>query len=320
MGRIKSYEEFLERLEPLHPNIKFENEFTKDDLNRAITIKCICKIDGREWNGRLLTLYKGHGCQSCSSTRNNTKYRETVEELQSKLPEYIKILSPYLKSRSTKLECKCEKHDVIFYQAPATLKQGFYCYKCGEVRCNMTEEQFLSDLKMTGFNIKLIGKFEKLAKKTEFLCLTHNITWSIPPREILKGRGCEMCKREKLRDNPNNKYYCELFFSKYPHKKDIPASCYFLKFSNDNEVFFKMGITTKGAEHRIKALHQQTKKIYNIEILSETKNTLYECWKEEQWWLNRQLKHLKYKPKIKFDGYTECFVLYDSVTKEICKC
>ena len=66
-----------------------------------------------------------------------------------------------------------------------------------------------------------------------------------------------------------------------PELKNIPAILYLLKINN----LYKIGITTKDINNRIKSLKSKAKK-YNefleITILNSKQSTLYDCFLQEQ--------------------------------------
>jgi hypothetical protein len=100
--------------------------------------------------------------------------------------------------------------------------------------------------------------------------------------------------------------YTEEYFSNHPDKKDTEAVLYFAVLFNDNEEFFKVGITTRNAFLR---LAQETQ--YNFEVLFEFNLPLYTAYKLEHGILT-VFRPLRYTPKHNFGGVTECFTLDES--------
>jgi hypothetical protein len=75
---------------------------------------------------------------------------------------------------------------------------------------------------------------------------------------------------------------------------------YKIRLFNDNESFYKVGITTINYTYRLKNIP------YHYDILEIISTNLYDAYIIEQE-IHNQLKEYKYKPQIKFGGYTECF-------------
>jgi len=80
----------------------------------------------------------------------------------------------------------------------------------------------------------------------------------------------------------------------------IPCFVYKIRLFNDNENFYKIGITTKDIKTRFRSFP------YNYEVLEIISINLYDAYVIEQETHNH-LKEYKYKPQIKFGGSNECF-------------
>ncbi len=79
---------------------------------------------------------------------------------------------------------------------------------------------------------------------------------------------------------------------------------YIIKATNPTEQFIKVGITTKTVKDRFKIDNTLP---YNYEVIGTKSGELFDLFQLEQ--LSKKLlKHHKYKPLVKFNGYTECFV------------
>ena len=72
-------------------------------------------------------------------------------------------------------------------------------------------------------------------------------------------------------------------------------------FDNDNkESFYKIGITINDISKRMSNIP------YKYEIISIYESNVYKCFYKEMDFKNKN-KEFKYKPKLKFNGYTECY-------------
>lgn len=73
MSKIKTHNEFIDKLEKINPNILILSSF--QDLTKT-KIKCHCKVCGYEWKTLPHLLLKGHGCKICNKKpKGEFKYR-----------------------------------------------------------------------------------------------------------------------------------------------------------------------------------------------------------------------------------------------------
>lgn len=84
--------------------------------------------------------------------------------------------------------------------------------------------------------------------------------------------------------------------------ENINKKCilYKIKLFNNNECFYKIGITTTSINNRLKQIP------YNVEIIELINTNLYDGYYQEQQ-LHEELSQFKYYPQIKFGGKNECF-------------
>jgi hypothetical protein len=113
---------------------------------------------------------------------------------------------------------------------------------------------------------------------------------------IYQGQYCPVCFP------PERGYFSSAFFEKYPEKRDHPAIFYFAILSSEDEIFLKIGITTRTAHMRLLG------EPYVHEIILELRTTLFEAYKLEQQILS---SFDRYQPKKEFGGMTECLNLRD---------
>lgn len=76
---------------------------------------------------------------------------------------------------------------------------------------------------------------------------------------------------------------------------------YVIRLFNEDETFFKLGITSTPIKNRYFGLSY-----YSYEILEDVLLTNLKCAILEKK-LHKKHKHLKYKPKYNFGGHTECY-------------
>lgn len=131
-------------------------------------------------------------------------------------------------------------------------------------------------------------------------CKIHNYGYKQrSTHHILGTQGCPYCMKQTVK-------YDEYNFEK--HKdffKNKQGILYVIKLSNNNEEFFKIGITSP---HRLEYRMNQFRKIYNVYIEYIQKGFIKDIYLLEQKFL-REFNKFKYKPLMKFTGYTECLTL-----------
>ena len=135
----------------------------------------------------------------------------------------------------------------------------------------------------------------------KIICPKHGETLQYPP-DHLRGPGCSECGKEiridKLKNNENS-------FRKSGFKsmaKGRKCVFYVIKCFNENELFYKIGITT----HSIRRRFYGKKFPYEYEILIENEGDAETIWDIENN-LKMSLKS-NYKPLIEFGGCKrECF-------------
>lgn len=113
---------------------------------------------------------------------------------------------------------------------------------------------------------------------------------------ICKVLGCYQCGREKAGWTKHD-------FIKQCQKNNGIGTLYILKCFNENETFYKIGITSVSIKQRYPGRKQMP---YEYEIvcnMQDNAEVIYDL--EHQ--LHRTYKQQKYKPLIHFDGFTECF-------------
>lgn len=115
-----------------------------------------------------------------------------------------------------------------------------------------------------------------------------------------------ICKEKGTDRNgiPHMGAISENYFIKYPEKANMEASLYYLRFFNDENEFWKIGITTRSIKERF----GNTRSKYDIdyEIILESKDTLKNCHSLEQKLLNTYNDH-RITVDINMFRSTECF-------------
>jgi hypothetical protein len=138
--------------------------------------------------------------------------------------------------------------------------------------------------------------FKKSKEKVIIICPIHGEFKQTPDMHINQQQGCFSCNQKGV--------YTEKIFNRNPSLKIKPAILYLVKFYNNHEVFYKIGITIRSISIRLQP--ELNRSDYSIAIMAQRKLPLYEAFILEQEFISNY-KEYSYVPAIKIEGYTECF-------------
>lgn len=255
----------------------------------------------------------GNGCPKCGfqttlaavkiSNENKRICKDTFIQRAIKIHgnkyDYSNILYVDMK---TKINICCTHHGV-FRQSPTKHIDKSHptgCPTCGG-RPIITTGIFVERATNVHGDMYDYSKvmYKSYMSKVEIICKIHGLFKQAPDNHVSKKQGCPMCKREasSLRGigiynentiNPND-----------------TGTLYFVLMTNENEQYYKIGITKNNAVKRLK--HHG----YNTSIICEIKGKLIDMYKFEQQILHKMKNYrYKYKPlnlSAKRCGWTEYF-------------
>lgn len=161
-----------------------------------------------------------------------------------------------------------------------------------------TEEYVKQKLEKNDY--ELLSSYNGILKPATTKCLKCNHIFTRRVEASLYNQhGCPQCSFR------NNGFIRSDYFNKHPDMKDKPCKVYLLKFSGNNEEFYKIGITRQ-------ELQERTRRIPYDLIESEViETTYYQAYKLEKS-LKQFIKPYQYYPKLKFNGKSECFSLLNT--------
>ena len=253
-----------------------------------------CLVCGDKFWQRASHHLDGCSCPKCNTLRKktNSSWSHSQFEERSNMihNNKFKYLSIY-KNAKSKIYIECLVCGDKFWQFASSHLQGNGCLNCARISRRKTHSNFIEDSNNThDIKLEILSTYVNSITPVLFKCLVCSNEFNQMPLNHLKGQGCPDC---------NNGGYCKSFFESRPEMKDNPADLYFYKFWNDNEVFYKVGITIG-------------KRIFNhggnykTDLIKNVNTTLYNAWILEQKFINDFRKY-KYVPQYKFGGWTECF-------------
>ena len=121
-------------------------------------------------------------------------HEEFIKELNG-INKNIRILSRYKNAR-TYVECECLIDGYVWSATPDNLLRGCGCPKCaGKYK---TTKTFIDELKMINPDVKVLGEYVGNNVKIKCLCLVHNIIFYSRPSDLLQGKGCCECRKDKV--------------------------------------------------------------------------------------------------------------------------
>lgn len=197
------------------------------------------------------------------------------------------------------LTITCPEHGDFSQQARNHL-YGYGCNECGKGRQRvsvlLTEEDFLIRANKVHSNkYKYLSPYVNLEAKMKMLCHEHGEFYQ-DGHSHLKGSGCPKCALAK-------KGYSRTDYIEQAKSHNNKSKLYILKCYNEEEEFYKIGITMK----TVKARYYGKKAMpYEYETTLLLEGDAGQIWDLEKK-LHRQFKDLSYTPKLSFGGQTECF-------------
>lgn len=188
----KTHEEYVEEVSRINPNIEVLGEY----VNNRTKILHKCKLDGYEWHTAPSSILVGYGCPRCSK-HEVYGHDEYVKKVANINPN-IEVIDRYIDSQ-TKILHKCKIDSYEWYARPSKILVGKGCPKCGGSMLK-SHEQYVNELKLKNPSIIALGQYINGKTKIMHKCLAHDYEWEVTPIDILGGKGCPMCRGEKIRN------------------------------------------------------------------------------------------------------------------------
>lgn len=204
------------------------------------------------------------------------------------------------------------RHHGYFRQSVHSHYQGHGCKKCsGNYQHSLEEYKESCAYKHNNFYDYSLVQEKDLGKNNmlNFLCPLHGI-FKQRQNAHLYGHGCNKCslkkRSENLKINNRGWAYSRWIESAEKSKNFDSFKVYIIRCWNEEEEFYKIGKTFCTIENRFKRDRTMVNN-YNYEIIytEESNDGRYISELENN--LLNQNNTEKYKPKIKFGGYSECF-------------
>jgi hypothetical protein len=200
----------------------------------------------------------------------------------------------------------CPTHGVTNLKYGASSRVKYPCKRCGiEIRTHKlkyTDAQYIELVTIAHNN-----RYTYIHLNDEIcaVCDLHGqflLSGNRKANHLNKLSGCPACARA-TRSDLGIGGFNKRQFDHHPELKDLNSSLYIIKCSSDTEQFIKIGITTRTIEDRFK--YKSFIK-YQYDIIGCIDGKLIDMFNLEQS-CKKSLNSNRYRPTIKFPGYTECF-------------
>lgn len=193
------------------------------------------------------------------------------------------------KRLDTKILVICSNNH-IFQITPGKHLNGGGCKKCHIKSRTKTLQEAINDFKKIHgdrYDYRLVN-YKNNDTKVTVICQEHG-KFTILPSKLSSIQGCPDCGsfNRWLRDK----------------EPDSPAIFYSVKCWENEECFYKVGVTTASIKERLAGKHMP----YDYEIVQEIHTTMHTAYHTELL-IKKRLKNYLYRPLIEFGGSnTECF-------------
>lgn len=252
-------------------------------------------------------LQKGHSPRIYGKDNPFTIYN--INNYLSLKNSSVTVLSTIYTDRDSKLTIWCEVCQEKSERSFNLLRKTPKCGKCANNSSsrynNKRSIEYVEKELSTRHPNLILKSTEYVDNKTNLalFCTTCNATVYSPWKTLVSDIGCNNCAKEKSKKlfdiNQSNKNKNEWV--------TIPAIVYIIHCTNDEESFYKVGMTTVPITKRFNCHRNMP---YNFKVLKEIQTNKYEGTFIERS-IQDNFKDHRYTPLIKFGGHTECFSYLD---------
>jgi hypothetical protein len=287
-ARKLSHNEFVEKLEKIQPEIFTYNKIKSEYINNKTKITLECKYGDVE----ILPSQLLQGTKPCISN--------AIDPLKY-LSNFIKINNPHLYKKIINISGKYKGvmnkisintiYGIVKVTPDSLLRGGGF-----DIRSSINKHEYLYKYleihqpQYNKYNITFTSEFQGV-NNTIYLVI-NNTKFITTPTALMYGYFSPTSSPGIYNDKNIIKNKLENL-----NKKCI---LYKIKLYNNEECFYKIGITTTTISNRFNQIP------YNVEIIELITTNLYDGYYQEKQ-LHEQLSEFKYFPKINFGGKHECF-------------
>lgn len=282
------HEKYINDIKKIHGDT-YDLTKVKEIKSSLDIIELTCKEHGN-FSIQVSRLTNGRKCPDCSqgSEKNIISKFNSIHNSKYNYLEFLKIDN----KKYVVVECN-NKHK--FTINIINHLNGSGCIKCKHSEFVKTYTDKLSLKHNNSYTYDL----SSCNNTTDYAIITCKIHGDFKQqiKNHLNGQGCKLCA-----DNIKS-YSIEKFTELCNLKNNGLGVFYIIKCFNEDEEFYKYGITSKTTKLRYKTKRDMP---YNYEIIHEHSFNAPDVYKFEQI-IKKLCKDYKYTPKLKFNGSsTEC--------------
>lgn len=273
-----------------YSNVSYIDYYTK--------IEIVCKKHG-PFSKTLYNMMRSDGCPECAKEENASGFKMSQEEfIRKSIEKHGNVYSyddvEYINSK-TPVTITCKLHGKFRQKPQVHYLLGCGCPRCGGERAvkdkKHTKDGFVSKLRSIHGDKYDYSKMEytNIDSLITIRCKLHG-DHTLNANNHLRGAGCPHCANEINRLSKNFLY-------------TRPAYLYYIKFYNDEETYYKIGVTSKSPELRARSICNG----YSFKVLKSIPYSLGNgAFYKERSVLVRNKDYLTTKSPLK-NGNTEVF-------------
>lgn len=230
-GKTKTQEEYIKQVASVNNDI----EVVANYINSYTPITHRCKKCGHEWDAYPSNILSGRGCPQCNIFNMRSKI-DVFKDKMKIVNSNIEIIGEYITNK-TKILCKCKLDGHEWESTPNNLLRGHGCPMC--TKCiKRTQAKYENDVNNINKNIIVLGEYKNIETPILHKCKKDGHEWMARPNDILRGKGCPVCKEsvgEKTITNYLNTHNI-LFIPQYHidecrDKRSLPFDFYLSEFN-----------------------------------------------------------------------------------------
>ncbi|MGI4736114.1 MAG: hypothetical protein ACRYG7_13135 [Janthinobacterium lividum] len=251
------------------------------------------------------------GCPKCKANKVSARSKGTLETFLDRARAVHGSRYDYshvaYAGHSAKVAICCPAHG-LFTQSAGSHLQGTGCPRCG---CEKISDLVADSLETFVEKARAVhgetydysrSNFSRAQAKVVILCSQHG-PFTQARASHIGGQGCPVCGRQKLTDGAR--------LSWVERANGRLAVLYMLRIFNDTEQFYKVGVTLHTVKWRYRASAALAN--YSYEIVAQHHS--YNAVRVHEWEQSilETFADLRYKPRQRFGGDTECFSSADEI-------
>jgi Fe-S cluster biogenesis protein NfuA len=242
------------------------------------------------------THLSGSGCVKCSKNVITKKqFIEKAREVHGDKYDYS--LVEYINS-ITKVKIICPEHGEFEHLPSPHLRGAAGCKKCSLYKRTRTAEQFIEKAREVHgdkYDYSMV-EYIRSSTKVKIICPQHGEFEQTPRGHLCGGHGCNDCAQ-----------YSSWYNRAKRSKAFDSFKAYFVKCHDNNQAFYKIGVTYRELRLRFKHIPYKYEiiNVKEIKDINDKEGARMIFGLESRF--KKMYKNKKYTPKKEFEGMSECF-------------